>query len=276
MPNRRRRGPLFASLLALAVFASPFPAEAQNAPPGGICEGVLNQLRERGTVEENLLEAAARQNAELIRQLQQEQAALQNQRQVLEGQLAEAQKELEALQTKKTELQAQLAEAQKELEALQTKKTELEAQLAQKKTDLAQAQQELKALQTKKTELEAEIAQKQAQLEGPGNKTGIRNRIAELQKELQKVNDQIALKQQQINQLQLDITALQGELQNVNDQIAVKQQQITQLQEELKQVNDQIALKQQQITQLQEELKQVNARIAEIERQIQLGGCVAP
>ncbi len=54
---------VFAGMLVFAPSAS---AATTSAPAGttGICNGVVNQLSHRGTVQENLLRAAARKNAE--------------------------------------------------------------------------------------------------------------------------------------------------------------------------------------------------------------------
>jgi hypothetical protein len=51
---------LFGGSLALA------PAASASSPTAGICNGVTNQLAHRGTVQENLLKAAARKNADSI------------------------------------------------------------------------------------------------------------------------------------------------------------------------------------------------------------------
>jgi hypothetical protein len=53
------------------------PATQAAGDAAGVCNGVVNQLDHRGTVQENLLKAAARKNAVLIASLQTERAALQ-------------------------------------------------------------------------------------------------------------------------------------------------------------------------------------------------------
>jgi hypothetical protein len=78
--NKRAQGRVVATLAASAgfgVLAFGTPAYAQDiAAPGGICNGVTNQLAHRGMVQPNLLKAAARQNAEQIATLTAERAAL--------------------------------------------------------------------------------------------------------------------------------------------------------------------------------------------------------
>ncbi|MDP9443744.1 MAG: chromosome segregation ATPase, partial [Actinomycetota bacterium] len=60
---------MFAGML---VLAAPAAAATTSSPAGttGICNGVVNQLAHRGTVQPNLLKAAAKQNAAVIQQLQ--------------------------------------------------------------------------------------------------------------------------------------------------------------------------------------------------------------
>lgn len=50
------------------------PAVAATTSATGICNGVVNQLAHRGAVQENLLKAAARKNADAIAALQAERA----------------------------------------------------------------------------------------------------------------------------------------------------------------------------------------------------------
>ncbi len=59
------------------------PAWAQSEPPSGICNAVASQLEQRGTVEENLLRAAARKNAAVIQELNNELTTLQTEKQSL-------------------------------------------------------------------------------------------------------------------------------------------------------------------------------------------------
>ena len=53
------------------------PAAAGTGANAGICNGVVNQLAHRGTVQENLLKAAAKKNADVIARLLAERAPLQ-------------------------------------------------------------------------------------------------------------------------------------------------------------------------------------------------------
>ncbi len=57
---------VLATGFATGLLTAPQPALAASTPPNGVCNGVLNQLSQRGEVEENLLRAAARQNAAII------------------------------------------------------------------------------------------------------------------------------------------------------------------------------------------------------------------
>src|SRR4051794_32752380 len=68
------------------------PAVATAAPTAGICNGVVNQLAHRGMVQENLLKAAARKNADQLAQLQSERTALQTRADALAAQIADADK----------------------------------------------------------------------------------------------------------------------------------------------------------------------------------------
>src|SRR5690349_2888835 len=76
-------------------------AQAATTAPGtsnGICNGVVNQLAHRGSVQENLLRAAARKNADLIASLTTQRAALESQRTSLRAQVDEANQQLADLQ----------------------------------------------------------------------------------------------------------------------------------------------------------------------------------
>ena len=84
-PGRRAAAALvipaaFAGLLLAASPASAAPDTATTTTTKGICNGVVNQLAHRGTVQENLLKAAAKKNADLIASLTAQRTALQTQR----------------------------------------------------------------------------------------------------------------------------------------------------------------------------------------------------
>ena len=70
---------VFAGML---VFAA--PASAQTTPTTGICNGVTNQLAHRGSVQSNLLKAAAKKNADIILKLEGERTVLRAQASTLE------------------------------------------------------------------------------------------------------------------------------------------------------------------------------------------------
>src|SRR5215218_6592926 len=117
MTTNRAQRPLRTATRALIVPAV-FPgmlglAPAANSAPSatdGICTAVVNQTAHRGTVQENLLRAAARRNAELITKLQTEKAALQTTANSLTAQIAVAKKQI-------TDLDAANAQLDRDIEA---------------------------------------------------------------------------------------------------------------------------------------------------------------
>src|SRR3954451_21135193 len=85
--TRRMMGAVVIPGMAFGLLAMAGPAYADTAPTSGICNGVVNQLAHRGTVQENLLKAAAKKNADLIAKLQAERSALQGKATTLNGQI---------------------------------------------------------------------------------------------------------------------------------------------------------------------------------------------
>ena len=59
---------ILTSMLLFAPAATAAPGSTGTA--AGICSGVVNQLAHRGTVQENLLKAASKKNADIIARLQ--------------------------------------------------------------------------------------------------------------------------------------------------------------------------------------------------------------
>src|SRR5215213_207097 len=111
MTTNRAQRPLRTATRALivpAVFAGMLGvAPAANAAPSatdGICTAVVNQTAHRGTVQENLLRAAARKNAELITKLQAEKAGLQATANTLTAQIAEANQDIAGLEAANAQL----------------------------------------------------------------------------------------------------------------------------------------------------------------------------
>ena len=110
-----------ASAVVISFFVAVQPAAAQGSTPvepHAICHGVVNQLGERGTVEAQLIEAAARQNAELIAQLEVELGVLQVARANLEMQIALTQQQLGELDAQRQGLEARIQQLQLELAEL--------------------------------------------------------------------------------------------------------------------------------------------------------------
>ena len=126
-----------ALIMSLSGLLQP-AAWAESEPPDGICNGVLNQLQERQTVEQNLLEAAARQNAGLILQLEQERTTLQGERQALAQEIAQLEQQLATLQGERQALEQQIMTLEQQLQAAND-------ELAQIEQKIQQVEQELQA-----------------------------------------------------------------------------------------------------------------------------------
>src|SRR3712207_613202 len=72
-------------LAGMITFAG--PATAAPSTQAGICNGVVNVLAQRGAVQEGLLRAAAKRNAELITKLQAEKVTMQGEEATLTRQI---------------------------------------------------------------------------------------------------------------------------------------------------------------------------------------------
>src|SRR5215213_6500026 len=95
--TRRLAAAVAMSGLAFGLVGTGTPAYAGPAATSGICNGVVNQLAHRGTVQENLLKAAAKKNADQIARLQAERATLQSSASALTEQIAQARQRIAAL-----------------------------------------------------------------------------------------------------------------------------------------------------------------------------------
>ena len=117
----RRGGAAVAAVSVSLATAVAFAAPSVAAPPagtGGVCNGVVNQLSHRGTVQANLLKAAARQNAERIAALQAERSTLSASADSLKAQLADVNAQIAALDAEGQRLDTELAAAEAELTRL--------------------------------------------------------------------------------------------------------------------------------------------------------------
>ncbi len=147
-----------ATVLAMAgLMVLPTAAFAADPATSGICNGVVNQTAHRGSVQENLLRAAARKNAELIAGLQAQRAVLQTRADTLTAQIAAAEKLIADLTAANVELDKQIVDATTQL------KTVTDAQTA-KATEIADAEKALAALRLQKTAVETALAPLQKEL----------------------------------------------------------------------------------------------------------------
>src|SRR5687768_5814641 len=133
------------------------PAVAATTPPDGICNGVVNQLAHRGTVQPNLLKAAARKNAELITKLQASKAGLESQATMLNKQITDAKAAIAALEAENLQLDKDIVAAQTELAAFEAEQTRLTGAVAT-------AEQAIVNLNAQKAGLQDELAPLQEQL----------------------------------------------------------------------------------------------------------------
>src|SRR4051812_1694168 len=98
-PARRRAAAAFVvpvivgGMLSLGSPATAATSTTTTAT-GGICNGVMNQLAHRGTVQENLLKAATKKNADLIASVTAQRTALQTQSTDLQRQIVQITQQL--------------------------------------------------------------------------------------------------------------------------------------------------------------------------------------
>jgi hypothetical protein len=133
----------------------------------GVCNAVFAQLEHRGTVEEHVLAAAARQNAELIVKLESELKKLASLREPLEKQLAELDAKIAKLDPKLQEEIARL-EAQLAKETDPERRAKIEAELQRRREEFAKLAEpylaDRKKLVDEIAKIDARIAEIRAQL----------------------------------------------------------------------------------------------------------------
>ncbi|MEQ7739666.1 hypothetical protein ABQG64_26170, partial [Escherichia coli] len=133
------------------------PAVAGTSSNASICNGVVNQLAHRGTVQENLLRAAAKKNADVIAKLEAE----------------------------KVQLQAQEAELKAGIEAADKVLADLAAEELQLENDEAAAAQELARLTAERAKTAAKVAETEAAISGlKATRDGVVSELTPLQEEL--------------------------------------------------------------------------------------------
>src|SRR3954451_21924611 len=143
MQKKMSRSVAASAFVVPAIFAGvligPSPANAATITthPNGICNGVVNQLAHRGTVQENLLKAAARKNTELITKMQADRAALVTQADTLTKQIADSNAKIAALNTADAELDSQISDANSELSTLTAAQTAKATEIANAKAEIA-------------------------------------------------------------------------------------------------------------------------------------------
>src|SRR3954470_24800845 len=124
MQKKLSRSVTATAFVVPAIFAGaligPSPANAATTKSGthGICNGVVNQLAHRGTVQENLLKAAAKKNADLIASLTAQRTDLQTQSTDLQAQIDQINKQLADLDAQGAQLDADLKTAEDDLESV--------------------------------------------------------------------------------------------------------------------------------------------------------------
>ena len=85
---------------------------------GGICSGVVNQLAHRGAVQENLLKAAAKKNADLIASLKADRSRMDGVASTLTAQLDQVNQQIADLEAEETRLTTDLQNAEDRLAEL--------------------------------------------------------------------------------------------------------------------------------------------------------------
>ncbi len=161
-------------VLVLALVSSALgvmqPALAQQPSPHSICEGVLNQISQRGTAEENLLAQAAEKNAPVIQQLQSERAALQSQLQAAQQQYSQVQTQISSLLASMTAIENELARLAREAQAAldannQPLYNQLVAEYNALQGELQEQEEALAQLGAQQDELTDDIVQFQADIQ---------------------------------------------------------------------------------------------------------------
>jgi chromosome segregation ATPase len=136
VPRRLAAAVVLPGLLATS-FVLVQPAVAGTSSNGSICNGVVNQLTHRGTVQENLLKAAVRKNADVIAKLQAERDGLAAQEATFRVQILAADTEIAALEAEEQQLVKDVQAAEDGITRLAGEKTATEAAIAATQEALA-------------------------------------------------------------------------------------------------------------------------------------------
>ncbi|MFN3925395.1 MAG: chromosome segregation ATPase, partial [Pseudarthrobacter sp.] len=133
-------------------------AAAGTTSNSSICNGVVNQLAHRGTVQENLLKAASKRNADAIAALQAEKEKLQGQADVVSGDMAAVQEALDGLAAQEEQLDKDIASTKSEL-------ARVEAEAKLKSTAIVEAKAELVRLDGQQLDVASELAPLEEELD---------------------------------------------------------------------------------------------------------------
>ena len=175
---------VFAGML---VFAAPASATTSSGLAGtaGVCNGVVNQMAHRGTVQPQLLKVAAKQNAAVIQQLQIKRAGLLAQTQANNTRIATARQEIAELDAAARQLEREIAEGEFRLLTLTADKATITQAITDTKTDIDNLRTERAAVVIAHTAKAAELATAQRQLDGlKDDETALDGRIASKQRDL--------------------------------------------------------------------------------------------
>jgi chromosome segregation ATPase len=163
----------------------------------GVCSGVLNAPSHRGSVQENLLKAAAKKNADLIVKLRADKAALEDRAKTLQQGITDGRSAIAALEAEDVRLDEQIDVGTAELARLRTAEGTTTAAVAA-------AEKALADLGTEKEALAAQLLRAQADLEAAEAAR------AELRAQAAAVGEQIAAKRLGIAAAQAALAGLQG------------------------------------------------------------------
>ena len=134
---------------------------------GGVCNAVFAQLEHRGTVEEHVLAAAARQNAEVIQQLEAERKKLESMRLTAEKNLAELDAQI-AKATARQRVEIEKLETELARETDPELRAKLEDRLQKARAELATIEESFRPEREKVlaeiAKIDARIAEIDAQL----------------------------------------------------------------------------------------------------------------
>src|SRR3954452_16918210 len=163
MQKKLSRSVTATAFVVPAIFAGaligPSPANAATTKSGthGICNGVVNQLAHRGTVQENLLKVAAKKNADLIASLTAQRTALQTQRTDLQGQITQINQQIADLDAQGARLDADLQTVQDDLDSITAQRAIVAGQVSD-------AEKALAGLKTQQSGVASQLGTLQEQL----------------------------------------------------------------------------------------------------------------